>query len=284
MTQSDSIQDLYYFSIDTTTVDTVETTEEWVFHLDSIFRMRDTVVPIQRTSLFEGHELASRHNLLIPRLADGSNMWLFGVIVAVLILLTVVLRTRRIKVGTLLQAGIIQRKMDMILREGAFTRFSTFLHGVLFFSLIAATLPYYLLQGRLNLTGSATTWNGVVEYVLMAGMLTVALLLRQGLTLWLGNVFNNKEAIRHYMGNTQIFLFSDTIVLLPFALVLFFSPLSKALAPVALSIAALLMLIRIIRGMIIILSSANDSKFYLFYYLCTVEIVPILIITKLLLS
>ena len=71
---------------------------------------------------------------------------------------------------------------------------------------------------------------------------------------------------------------------MPFALLLFFSPLSTALAPIALTIVALLMIIRIIRGMIIILSSANDSKFYLFYYLCTVEIVPILIIAKLILS
>lgn len=284
MTQSDSIQDLYYFSIDTTTVDTVGTTEEWVFHLDSIFRMRDTVVPIQRTSLFEGHELASRHDLLIPRLVDGSNMWLFGVIVAVLILLTVVLRTRRIKVGTLLQAGIIQRKMDILLREGAFTRFSTFFQSVLYFSLIAATLPYYLFHGQLKLTGIAASWNGMVEYALMAGALTVALLLRQGVTLWLGNLFTDKETTRNYLGNTQVFLLTDTILLLPFALLLFFSPLSTALAPIALTIVALLMIIRIIRGMIIILSSANDSKFYLFYYLCTVEIVPILIIAKLILS
>ena len=273
------------FSFVTETETVTDTADEgFAFCLDSIFRLRDTIGAIRRTSIFNGHELASRHDLLIPRLADGSNMWLFGFILVVLILLTIVLRTRRVKVGTLLQAGIIQRKMDILMREGSFTRFATFFQSVLFFAFIAATLPFYLLQGQLDLAVPSTLNNGVIPYALMAITLTVAILLRQGVTLWLGSVFNNKEAIRYYLGNTQIFMFIDTIVLLPFSLLLFFSPLDTLLAPIALTIAALLVVIRIIRGLIIILSTTNDSKFYLLYYLCTVEIVPILIIAKLLLS
>ena len=278
---NDSIVPDSVFSFVTETEPMTDTVDEgFAFCLDSIFRLRDTVEPIRRTSVFHGHELVSHHNALIPRLADGGNMWIFAFILAVLILLTIVLRTRRVKVSTLMQAGIFQRKMDILMREGSFTRFSTFFHSVLFFSFIAATLPYYLLRGQLDIAIPPTLNNGIIIYATMAITLVVAILLRQGVTLWLGNVFNSKEPIRYYLGNTQIFLLIDTIVLLPFSLLLFFSPLDSELAPIALTIAALLVIIRIIRGMFVILSTTNDSKFYLFYYLCTVEIVPILIIAK----
>lgn len=260
----------------------VEKAEEgFAFCLDSIFRLRDTIEVIQRSSIFNNHELTANHNQLIFRVAENNNMWLFGIITAVIILLTIVLRTQRVKVGTLMQACVVQRKMDVLMRENAFTRFTTLFQSIFFFSLIVATLPYYLWNNQPNPIATSSAYHNILEYAMMAGVCTIILLLRQGLTYWLGKVFNNKESIRYYMGNTQIYAITDTIILLPFSLLLFFSPLDTYIVSIALFITSLLLIIRIIRGMIIILSVSNDSKLYLFYYLCTVEIVPILIIAKL---
>ena len=49
-------------------------------------------------------------------------------------------------------------------------------------------------------------------------------------------------------------------------------------------ILGLLFVVRLIRGLQLILTFSKTPKFYLFYYLCILEIVPIIIIIKVAIS
>lgn len=286
MIMTDSIY-VFGASLDTVATDTALTTavvsdggtdDGFAFCLDSIFKLPD-IVSIQRPSIFAGHQLPVQNDMLMARPMGGDDMWFFGIIMSVLVLITVCLRINRFKLGTLFQSGVIQRKMDMLMREALFTRFTTFLQGLAYFSLMVSMVAFYLI--RKNGLSNQLSVQGGSLYALMVATVAGACLLRQGVTWLLGNVFDNKDAAKLYLGNTQIYLFIDTIVLLPLSLLLFFSPLGNNVIPVILVLMSILMIIRLIRGMQIILSVAKNSKFYLFYYLCTVEIIPFLIIAKL---
>ena len=251
----------------------------FAFCLDSIFRLPDVPTPIQRPSIFKGHQLAVQHDMLVTRPTGGDNMWFFGIIMSVLVLVTICLRVNRAKLGTLFQAGILQRKMDVLMREALFSRFATFLQGLAYFSLMASTVAYYLLHEQ-SAVSSQLPAQGGPFYALMVAVLAGACLLRQGVTWMLGNVFDNKESVKLYLGNTQIYFFIYTIVLLPLVLLLYFSPLGEHVIPIIVVLMSILMIFRVVRGMQLILSTARNSKYYLFYYLCTVEIIPLLIVAK----
>lgn len=248
-----------------------------VFNLDSIFRPRDVVLPVQRTSPFAGHELSVQEGFLEQRVTSTDDLWIFGALVVVTVLLLLFVRTRRVKVGMLFRSCIAQRQLDMLLRASNLSRFPLVLQATLYFALLAA-IPGYLLMSKM---GETLTAVPVVDYLLMAGVLWLACLLRQAVTLLLGNTFCDGDAIRIYISNTQVFMLADTLILLPLVTLVRFSPFPNVAFTVAMSAMALLMAIRIFRGMHIILSTAKNSKFYLFSYLCIVEIVPLLVVAKL---
>lgn len=248
------------------------------FNLDSIFRPRDTVPPLQRTSPFAGHELGVQDGEWIRRSVTSDDFWLFGILLGVTVLLLLFLRARRIKIGLLFRACITQRQLDILVRTCNLSRFHHVLLSTAYFSLVVCVMAYHILVYRVE---TSLTSIPVVDYLLMVLLLLVACLIRQAVTLMLGNTFCDDDAIRFYISNTQVFLMVDTVVLLPLVTLICFSPIGHIAVTIALSVLALMLAIRIIRGMEIVLSTAKNSKFYLFSYLCIVEIVPLLVIAKL---
>lgn len=98
-----------------------------------------------------------------------------------------------------------------------------------------------------------------------------------------GYIFNIQKEANDYM--MTIFLFCNTLGLfmLPIVICLTFV---KQVSPVVFisagaGIIAIFFCVRIIRGLIIGLNSSEISKIYLFMYLCTLEILPIVIMVKL---
>jgi hypothetical protein len=97
-----------------------------------------------------------------------------------------------------------------------------------------------------------------------------------------GFLFETQKEIREY--TVSVFLFCNTVGLfmLPLVICLAFfkqvNPLIFIYSGFGLII--LLFLTRLVRGLIIGLNSPRVSKFYLFLYLCTLEIVPLVILSK----
>ena len=89
----------------------------------------------------------------------------------------------------------------------------------------------------------------------------------------------------HYITNAYLFHLADATVvatLLPFYLYL--PGGSMPVAAVAGGFVALSFLWRLVRGMKTIFAQPDGSCFFLFYYLCTVELIPVLVGIKLFIS
>jgi hypothetical protein len=98
-----------------------------------------------------------------------------------------------------------------------------------------------------------------------------------------GFIFQNEKEAGEYA--TTLFLFCNIlgIFLLPVVIGVAFV---KQVPPVTfiyfgMFIYALFIVIRLLRGIIIGVNSIRVSKFYLFLYLCTLEILPFVIMSKL---
>ena len=89
-----------------------------------------------------------------------------------------------------------------------------------------------------------------------------------------------------YLTNVVIFNEAIGLIFIPFIVLLIYMPFEnkKWIYVIAITLFAILYIYRFIRGIIIITSSTKFSKFYLFLYLCTLEILPSLLLIKYLLD
>ncbi len=98
-----------------------------------------------------------------------------------------------------------------------------------------------------------------------------------------GSLFETQKEIREY--TISVFLFCNTVGLFMLPVVICLSFLKQVNPSVfiysGLAIIAVFFLTRLVRGLIIGFNSTRVSKFYLFLYLCTLEIVPLIIMVKL---
>ncbi|MDR1725399.1 MAG: DUF4271 domain-containing protein [Bacteroidales bacterium] len=123
-------------------------------------------------------------------------------------------------------------------------------------------------------------------FILLAGIIVVLIFSFTKLVLMkiFGILFSNKNIVSFYISNQISFFALDfTVLLLPLFCSFF---LKTNIAEVAFYISCglftFLSLIRVIRGFKILIKKSNSFHLYLFLYLCSVEIVPLLIAIKVL--
>ncbi|OQX81450.1 MAG: hypothetical protein B6D61_00740 [Bacteroidetes bacterium 4484_249] len=126
----------------------------------------------------------------------------------------------------------------------------------------------------------------ISELKLFSGIMLIIILLffiKNVVITFIGNVFRNYLILSEYILTNFIFNLTIGLILIP---VLIFSVYmhSKEMVYTGLILWVLVFLYRIIRELFIGLSYQNFSLFYRILYLCTLEIVPLLVLTKLAMS
>ena len=104
------------------------------------------------------------------------------------------------------------------------------------------------------------------------------------ITKWMGLLFQTQKEAEDYTLNVFLFCNALGLFLLPVVICLTFVkqfPIDLFIK-IGFGIIALFICSRFIRGILIGFKSIRISKFYLFLYLCTLEIVPLVVIAKLL--
>ena len=123
--------------------------------------------------------------------------------------------------------------------------------------------------------------SGFLFWLISFGVIIVLVTLRHFICVFTGIVSNQREAFNEYLLNIYLFyrftalIMSVLVILMTFTV---FSP-SKFFFITGLSAMALLYIIRIIRLLFIFLAR-NISIFYFILYLCALEILPVMILTK----
>lgn len=228
-------------------------------------------------SIFKGHELKySKSNLDQCR---NSNMdWIIGVVLFVFILSTWVRITAEKRFIQILKCFISSRPTAELSREGII--FSQRGSIELFITFIFSTsLLIYLVCDYFYPAFDEA--NGFLTYVKIVTIITGIYVSKFIILKVLGSVFNIANEMGEYI--TNIFVFNEIfgLVILPLLILIAYSSFFDILfIDVAIVIFILFYLYRLLRGVLIGTKNLKFSKFYLFLYLCTLEILPLMVLIK----
>jgi hypothetical protein len=232
--------------------------------------------------LFENHELQVKHDWPVLRKQQNDD-WLIYSLLGVLVLFAVINSVYGKRFKQLTDAFFTSRIAGQLAREENVLQQR--LTILLFFTFILITSAFiYLASGYYNFYPFEVT--GLKYYYFLIGAILGSYLLKMMIIKFLGFVFKTEKEVSEYVFNIILFNNVLGITLFPFVLCLAFSGLADPaiVIKIAVLLTAILFLFRITRGMIIGVSNAGISKFYLFIYLCTLEILPLVVIFKVLVS
>ncbi|MDP2235871.1 MAG: DUF4271 domain-containing protein [Bacteroidales bacterium] len=211
------------------------------------------------------------------KIDNKSGDW-HGLIVLLMfsiIVLTKILYPRRF--NQFIQASFSNAGLHLLLREWHPIRnILTYLYGFVYlagFSVIILEVLDYLGSG-FEITGNSyydflIVFSGVV-FIIVGKFQTI---------LWLSIIFNLKDSGIRYLANQIIFSLMTSLLFIPALLVLIYNPSNIAVVS-TLSILLIVQLIRFLRSFMVGLAEKGIHLFYLFLYLCALEIVPLLLLAK----
>lgn len=273
-TADTTITALPFFQWDTTTVDTVYEIHDvdLGIPLDSIFPYIERPEPQMRQTLFTHHDMAVQHDQPIARHNDTVPEWTFGLLISLTVLTFVYYNSHKIRFGELLKSTIDHHATDRLVRSCNMGRPMTLSPICFLLTAVLAVAGYQ----------SAMTHTGPVGYLLLTAGLAAGYLLRNGVIRMLGNIFGNQDAVSSYIVSNYLYHLVLTTALIPLLFLFIYMPWgNETMLYIIVALVAMSFIMRISRGIKVFLTSSRDYSFYLFYYLCTVEIVPILILIKL---
>lgn len=226
------------------------------------------------------HELKPTHDH--PQQLKISNPdWLFIVLVLVLGVLTYIRVYYRKNFFQIIAACFNNNLTNQIVRDEnlLMQRASVMLN--VSFSIVAASFIYLLsIHYDWSLDGMDT---GFIRFVFFALIVSAVFTLKFLVLRFCGYLFNLGREMSTYIFNVFIINNLLGLVLIPVvALILFGNiPGTSTLIFIALGLASVAYLYRIGRGILIAVSYPGFSPFYLFLYLCALEIAPLLVLIRL---
>jgi len=249
--------------------------------LDSIFNAT-TAEPVPHKSLFENHEYQRKSLFAHDRQSVSSPSWLFLVLFAIVLVVSWNLNVHRVRIQQIFLACFGRRNLNLLFYDGDIL--NERIVGVLMSSFtICLSLTIF---GFLQMYGYTLFDHGIfINFVIILLFVAAFVLLKQVLIRFLGNIFRAKNEIVVYLTNNVCYYFLETVLLLPLLFFLFYVPVSyhQVVSLVLLISLAVMASLRIVRGLSMILLDSKFSQLHLFLYLCIVELIPVLVLIKLVL-
>ena len=249
-----------------------------IFESDSTLSVVVSEAPV--VSLFENHHLPNQHDLeFIPKTGSGNSF----VFITLFLCAATILYLQRSSdniFGAIFKAGFDQNQAQQDARvensQRARNMFVLQVLGAVSISLfVAASAINTLALNRIHQVFFATL-GCLIGYVFI-----------KRLILWLlAQVFELQPELKVHRFNLSIFLSLAGLFLIPFSLIMMFSPVIPSLFVlyIGLGILVFFYLKTLQRGVVISLRSTSISSLYLFYYLCALEILPVFVLIRLVLD
>jgi len=236
-----------------------------------------TPVHAYSKSIFTSHLLQTRNNKPLE-IQKFQPDWILGIFLFGFILLawTNFFYFNRMK--QIILAPLSKRFINQLIRDGNLfkERISVTLATIyiLSFSLLLYQIDQLILKLPL--------WNirGILIYLSIVGSLIVFWLVKIGLIRLLGTIFKTSGTTHYYLLNLLVFSIIDGLVLLPLLVGIVYLK-SIFLLYITLIFCIFLFLFRFLRGFFIGLTLTKFSYLFLFVYLCSLEILPLLMVIKL---
>lgn len=247
---------------------------------DSVFAPYRDLEVVERPSMFGKN--TSQREVVEPRmrLQSDSQDWVFGATVLLLAILSIYLNAQKFKIKDIFSSLFDKRTLGRVFRDNNLKSLSLLPMSVVYVSGIA--LLVWQVGGRMMPTAAMQPG---LQYLLLVVAMAAYFLVRNGLLRLFGVIFDEKNATALYITNIYLFYFVGALVATPLMLLTTYcAPIAETCRYIFAIIIAILFIIRLLRGMQLILTTSNASKLYLFYYFCILEIVPILIIYRVLIN
>lgn len=231
------------------------------------------------TDIYKGHLLRPNHDEPLLR-NDISPFWMFPILILVLIVFTWLKVFYTKYFSQMFQAFTNNNLTNQIVRDENMLIQRASVYLSLVFNLIAAMFLYLVsIHYEWPLAGIG---YGFSRFIFFAIIVSAAYTFKFLLLKFCGWLFDQDREMATYIFN--IFLINNVlgIVLLPFILLLAYnqSILASYLVTLCLILAGMAFLYRVYRGILVGFNAMTFSPLYLFLYLCTLEIAPLLILIR----
>lgn len=261
---------------DTITALPPDTVAEFIFS-DSEEAVVVSPVQIKKHALFENHELKT--DAIIPQPHDRPiEDWITLVIIIAVVFYTALFLIYSRSIGRLFKAIINHSVSNQLVRDENITiqRVSALLSigflmtGGLVLSLLTEHSP------KLKLDVSDVTL-----FFISLSFLAVIYTLKMILVKFLGTVYKAEKTASNYLFHVLLFNNAAGFIFLPLLIFHFFTNHSHDyFLRACLWVFALLWIYRLLRGIMAWLSASRQTVLYLIFYICALEIAPLLIVLK----
>jgi hypothetical protein len=227
-------------------------------------------------SLFRGHQLKAS-TLRPVKMPDSSADWTVGAMLVCLLIYTWVQRFYTKRLRQIFKAAALPRYMNQLEREGnLFTeRVSLGLSMVFLIIFTIALGQIFEYISGVNFSGKEGKWLYLELFAAVSGIW----LIKAGIIKVTGIIFMTSEYARAYLLNNLIFnMITGLLLFLPVVMTAFSD--ATIYSWVSIVIISILMIYKVLRGVFIGITNSNFSILYLFIYLCTLEILPFVILYK----
>jgi hypothetical protein len=225
-------------------------------------------------SIFTASELKAETIRPLP-LNNSEHSWLTGILVLSFIIYTVTqfLYPKRLK--QIFNASFARRYINQLIRDGGLFE-ERITIGLLF--IFFSTTSIIIFQGIQFTLNIELAHPGLTFFGIFIGLLAFWLL-KVSLIKFLGHVFKNQSSAFEYNLTSLVYLEVIGLILLPLSLpVVFQDP--NLNSKIGLIIILVGLSINLIRGFLVGLYNTKFSLFYLILYLCTLEILPLVVVVK----
>jgi len=209
----------------------------------------------------------------------GRERWVMAAIGLLLLLLGVVRVAFPNEVLSIIQAFYNDRVLFQINKEDTLYSSWPFVFLYVLFGFAVGLFIYVCnLYLRGGYHGGVNTFLGISIFVMLLFILKIVV------TRFLGVVFDMQRIVREYVSILYLSYFNAALVFLPVVLILSLVPQAQMvwIIPAALIAVLGLFIFRFVKTATNVLTNHRFSKFYLFMYLCCLEIAPVLILVKVL--
>lgn len=239
---------------------------------------------IQSDYFFKHNELAPLHKepvLLRPE----QPFWLFAFLLLVIVLLMAVRIFYRKSFSEMAHAFFSFRYTGQLFRDENILLQRT--NIILTIAFILTLALFFYQSGAIvkwNLPFAAASFNAYIFFVLIISAIYSLKFLVLKIV---GFVFNIEQEMEIYVFN--VFLINNMfgLLLMPVVIINFLYPalpITEILGISILCTASVFFLYRLIRGILVSRESEQHSPVYLFFYLCALEIAPVLVLVKVLIQ
>ncbi len=251
----------------------------WVNTPKLIHQIQVSDSNLMRTSVFTGHQLEPKTHGPLKRDFPHQD-WIFGLLLlcTTLLLIAKILNARRL--GQIFSAFARPRQLTLLIREGNLLSERVTPPLIILHMLSFSLFFYQIIRSQISLPPFLQ--HEYTFYLMILGGYVVVFGARLLLITTIGWIFDSKETTNTYIINSVVIDEVWGMMLIPVCLMVYYAPPPSGNYTVMIAsvLFAILLLFKLIRNFLVGLSNPKFSWLYLFLYLCTVEILPVLFLGK----